>query len=687
MKVCSVCRKCYNDLATVCTEDNGSLIQVRDGDCLSVEGYRIDFRVESDSSDELYRATHLDSEKSVLIRFIKTGDADGALQKELEAVAAINHPNLARVYEFGENSDNEFYAVLEDVGEQSLRDYLEINSPLKERHAIKIARQIAEGLEELHSKNIIHRGVSPANIYFTNSKTNNFEVKLQNYDFGAAVQNKVVKSANGIDAKTEIFRYYSPEQLSGEKIDLKSDIYSLAVVFYEMLLGRSPYNAINPQAIVSYIFEEDDVMKLHFDLRALIGYTLRQSLQHRLHLRPPTTNNLARQYRHLELVATPPEAGLQKTKNKKPKPIKNISGYRANNPEPAEKQIVEEVKIFEPKIEEEEIFKPEIVEPDIAEAVVLQTNQTEFEVLPATSISEISPVKNDLELTETFEEPIQTETKEINVEKFSDEEIENEVTEFSETADQKIETDDVNFIEDTDFDEAENPSEDIHITNRDVVEEIENVDFLTEAVEFAEPEFIEESVGKKSPTLNGYEMNSFDAYSKPASFGINKIHIYTAGVLGLIILGIVLAVGISNLNNNETISSKNPASVLPNPNAIEKGAQTFKKAEEIPVENESEIPDTNKAIIKTGFERNVRNDSPAETESKQTAPTETDKTVGKSADRKPAKTIKNRVEENNPIKKDKTVARKAKAENSKTTSNSSVGMTRPRIVPNVKPDN
>ncbi len=102
MKICSVCRQCYDDSVTNCSaDDNGSLLQARDGNRLLVEGYKIDFRIEPDSPFELYKATHLASEKSVLIRFIKTDDSSGELQKELESVAAINHPNLARVYEFG----------------------------------------------------------------------------------------------------------------------------------------------------------------------------------------------------------------------------------------------------------------------------------------------------------------------------------------------------------------------------------------------------------------------------------------------------------------------------------------------------------------------------------------------------------------------------------------------------------
>lgn len=649
MKICSVCRKCGDDSVTACSaDDGGSLVQARNGDRLPVKGYRLDFRIEPDSPFELYKATHLDSEKSVLIRFIKTEDSGGEVQKELESAAAINHPNLARVYEFGKIFDDEFYAVSEDAAGQNLREFLETNAPLKETHAIKIARQIAEALEELHSKNIIHRAVSPANIYFTNSENNAYEVKLQNYDFGAVVQKTVVKSANGIDAKTEIFRYFSPEQFTGETLDFKSDIYSLAVVFYEMLLASSPYPALNPQAIENYIFNESDTEKLHFDLRALIGYTLHQSLQHKPHLRPPTTNNLARQYRHLELVAAPPDTAVKKQKENQPKPPKKINGYQPVKTEPGEKHFAEEVKNTEPEIKEE---------------IAVQTKPSELEISPAESSFEIVTAEKFSQSIENFEEPVQTEIEKVNVEEFSGEEIE---------------TDEVKFITENEFDEIENSSENIHITNQDFVEEIEPESYLSETVEFVEPEFIEDSIEKKSPA-NGYELNSFGAYSQPRAFGINKIHIYTAGVAALIIFGIVIAVSFSNTRSEETTSDKNPPAIPVSVNAIEKGNPNVEKINQISEKKETEIPDANEAVIETGFERNVQSDSTAGT--KKTTPA----TVEKPAEKKAAQVIKKQTVNNQPIKQPETTAKKIKAEKSKPAINSSAGMTRPRIVTNVKP--
>ncbi len=306
MKVCSECQRCYDDSIANCSfEDHGTLTDARDGDCTLVEGYEINSQIESDSPVELFRATHLDSKKSVLIRIIKADNSSAELRNEMQSYANISHPNLAPIFECGELENKEVYVVSEDLEGQTLRESLNKFSKFTEFQAIKIAKQIAVGLEKLHDSGLLHRNLNPTNIYLKETKKDNFEVKLNYPDFGGIIEKRIVQDANGINAKSEIFEYYSPEQFSDKEIDFKSDLYSLAIVFYEMLLGRTPYELLSPQAIKEYIFNENDVDKLHHDLRALIAYSLRESLHQRLDIRPHSTNKMVRQLRHLELVATP----------------------------------------------------------------------------------------------------------------------------------------------------------------------------------------------------------------------------------------------------------------------------------------------------------------------------------------------------------------------------------------------
>ncbi|MDH3529310.1 MAG: serine/threonine protein kinase, partial [Acidobacteriota bacterium] len=304
MKFCSVCLKCYEDSEAICAVDkgHGSLVQVGRGSCSAIKGYRIESRLESLSPFTLYRAKNLESKESVLIRFISRGELSPKVAMDLREAVRLDHPSLARVLEWGELENKDRFIVLEDVAGESLSDLLKESSPIDERPAIAIACRIAEGLEALHAAGLVHRAVNPSNVYFSGA---NFEsVKLHHFDFGGIAQKAETESDDDSGNASSVLPYFSPEQFTGEEIDFRSDIYSLATVIYQMLLGRLPFDSSNRDTISNYVFNESDVWGLHIELRALIAHILRQSFQRRLDLRPRSTQNFVRQLRHLELLAT-----------------------------------------------------------------------------------------------------------------------------------------------------------------------------------------------------------------------------------------------------------------------------------------------------------------------------------------------------------------------------------------------
>ena len=302
MHICSICLKCYDDSVSICTvKDHGSLTVARKGNCRIVEGYRIDSRFESASPVELFKATHLASGKSVLIRFVDD-DGSSELQAELELITGLEHSGIARTFESGCLDEYGSYIVSEYPEGQTLEEYLSDSATLPERLAIKIARRMAEGLEALHNSGLTHRAICPANIVLLLTDEERPLVKLINPDLAGLAQKTIVSNAKGVGGNSRLFRYYSPEQFNGTP-DFRSDIYSLAVVLYEMLLGRSPYDGLDVQAILDYRFNESDLKELSIDLRALLAYTLQQSFQPRLDLRPPSSNYFVRQLRHIEQIA------------------------------------------------------------------------------------------------------------------------------------------------------------------------------------------------------------------------------------------------------------------------------------------------------------------------------------------------------------------------------------------------
>jgi len=303
MKVCSVCQRCYEDAAADCQENHGSLVAARPGTRETIANYRLDFLLERDAVSETYQATRSDFDQPSIIKIISPTSIDAERREkilsETRAAANINHLNIARVYESGSTDDGEFYTVTESISGQTLREYLRKVGVFPEAEAVMIARHAAEALEAAHSVGVVHRAVSPANIILAQDGEK-LAVKLQNFDFGGIEQQNIVAAFPNAEPPIDRLRYLSPEQFSGQAADARSDVYSLAVVFYEMLCGRSPFGAPTSAAITERRINEQPLEQLGFDTQALLKHILQQSLQKRPAVRPQTAGSLARQLRHIE---------------------------------------------------------------------------------------------------------------------------------------------------------------------------------------------------------------------------------------------------------------------------------------------------------------------------------------------------------------------------------------------------
>lgn len=159
---------------------------------------------------------------------------------ESQAVAMLSHPNIVGVYDVS-RSDNVDYIVMELIDGITLKQYMQQKGILNWREVLHFSTQIAKALEHAHSRGIIHRDIKPHNIMILKDGT----VKVA--DFGIArvssAQSTLTREALGS------VHYISPEQAKGSKIDCRSDIYSLGVVMYEMLTGRTPYDGETPVSV------------------------------------------------------------------------------------------------------------------------------------------------------------------------------------------------------------------------------------------------------------------------------------------------------------------------------------------------------------------------------------------------------------------------------------------------------
>jgi tRNA A-37 threonylcarbamoyl transferase component Bud32 len=164
--------------------------------------------------------------------------------REAEVVAKLSHPNIVTIYDVGEDLELS-YLAMEYLEGESLEKYAERGSLLAIRKCLDVVAQVCDALDYAHSRGIVHRDVKPANIMILK----NGLVKVT--DFGIARATATSKTRTGVIKGTPY--YMSPEQISGMRVDGRSDIFSLGVVFYQLLTGELPFGGENLAAIMYQI--------------------------------------------------------------------------------------------------------------------------------------------------------------------------------------------------------------------------------------------------------------------------------------------------------------------------------------------------------------------------------------------------------------------------------------------------
>jgi eukaryotic-like serine/threonine-protein kinase len=200
--------------------------------------YRLDERLAVGGMAEVWAAEDVELGRRVAVKLLGS-DADPArFEREARAVAAVAHPNICQVYDYGEEGGRPFM-VLEYLGGGTLEDRLVPGKPYPDDETGRIAREIASGLAHAHARGLVHRDLKPANVLFDD------EGRAKIADFGIA---RMGGAGTLTEAGTLLgtAAYISPEQAQGLPASAASDVYSFGVILYRLLAGRLPFEAESP---------------------------------------------------------------------------------------------------------------------------------------------------------------------------------------------------------------------------------------------------------------------------------------------------------------------------------------------------------------------------------------------------------------------------------------------------------
>ena len=230
----------------------------------------------------VYRAEDVRLNRTVALKFMLPGyavdqEAAGRFVREARSAAALDHPNICTVHEVGESEDGQLFLAMSYYAGETLKDRLTRRGPVPLDAALDIASQIARGLACAHAAGVVHRDLKPANVMLTGSGA----VKI--LDFGIAKALDQTITVSGVAMGT--VAYMSPEQLFGEHVDGRSDLWSLGVVLVEMVTGRHPTARDDVAATFDFQVESHQDRPLNPELsgslKAVVDRLLRRNPEER----------------------------------------------------------------------------------------------------------------------------------------------------------------------------------------------------------------------------------------------------------------------------------------------------------------------------------------------------------------------------------------------------------------------
>jgi tetratricopeptide (TPR) repeat protein/tRNA A-37 threonylcarbamoyl transferase component Bud32 len=269
----------------------------------TVAHYEILARIGGGGMGVVYRARDTRLERTVALKFLpqQWSHDETAKQRfirEARAASATDHPNICTIHDIDTGPDGQLFIVMAYYEGQTLKRRLE-HGPLPLYEALDIATQVADGLAKAHGRGIVHRDIKPGNVMLT-------EDGVRIVDFGLATFADALQ-LTGANATLGTAAYMSPEQVRGEVVDARTDVWAAGVVLYEMLAGHPPFRGTHGEAI-AYAIRNDPPVPLRArlpDVTEDVEHVVFRALHKDTAVRYPRGRELARALRQARGLTVP----------------------------------------------------------------------------------------------------------------------------------------------------------------------------------------------------------------------------------------------------------------------------------------------------------------------------------------------------------------------------------------------
>ncbi len=317
--VCPQCGRSYDGSVRYCKND-GSMLRARNARDALIgrlfgDRYRIVRQLDRGGMGHVFLAEHVRLGRQCALKVLHPAwscdsEARKRFHHEARHTSQISHPNIGAVHDFGETEDGFVYLAMEYIEGESLAALLRRGGTLPPKRVVAITSQVAAGLAAAHHHGIIHRDVKPENIMVTATREGLEHVRV--VDFGIAR----VAGENADELTTSGFvdgtpAYMSPEQLTGEEVDSRTDVYSLGLVVHTMLVGRIPFPPDNSRSALAKRLTEPPLTLADLDPHVAWPVRLQEILDRALaaerRYRYPTVTLFARELETaVQLMSTRP---------------------------------------------------------------------------------------------------------------------------------------------------------------------------------------------------------------------------------------------------------------------------------------------------------------------------------------------------------------------------------------------